>query len=95
MPYLAAIMFDPTISFGTLIGIAAMVLSIIGTYYAAKQQLAIQLSRFESKLDQHSGTISEHSVRMGQYESEMKSVSNALQRLIGASEAKGRFNSRT
>lgn len=79
----AAVVFDPTITFGTVVEIGVVVVSVVGAYYAWKQQISVQLAEFKGTLSEHTRAINDHASRFGRYEQEMKDVSGTLQRLIG------------
>lgn len=79
----AAVVFDPTISFGAVVQIASWVVIVVGAYFAWKQQISVQLAQFKGTLDHHANTIAEHTAKFGSVERDLKDVSNNLQRLMG------------
>ena len=74
--------FDWTITAGTIIQVATMVILAIAAYHAIKGQLAI----FNNTLSTHAKSLEEHSQKLITVDERIIKIVADLQRLIGRSE---------
>lgn len=85
-PIVAAVMFDWTISLGSIVN---AVMLIIGAYAAGVKlyhALDKRIDRFELEISAHAKTLEDHASRMERWESTLFKVVSDLQRVIGRME---------
>lgn len=74
--------FDGTITLGTIIEIAVMVVGIITAWV----KLERKLTSFAVNLEHHASAIEKHTIRLDDVDKKLLSIIGDLQRLIGRSE---------
>lgn len=80
--------FDPTISMGTVIQIAAMIALGIAGWYAFKAKIEV----FENTLREHAKSMTGHASRLDTHETRILELVGNVQRLIGFQQANQIWN---
>lgn len=81
-----ALQFDPTISFGTVVEIGAIIITVVGLYYGVVGKLEL----FKQTLEQHAVQIADHTRRMEKNEDMFSQMAADFHRLMGRIEANDR-----
>lgn len=85
-----ALAFDPTITFGNVVQIAALVVTAFAAYTATTNAIEKRLTSFEGVVRNHAQTLVDHSDRMERHDQKISEVAERLSFLMGQSEARPR-----
>ena len=84
--------FDSTVSFGTVLTIASMIIGLVAAYSKGTKWLGIELTKFEMTLNQHATQLQQQTERMDRYEERYVTIAAHLQRIIGRIEEQDRIS---
>lgn len=78
--------WDPTISFGTVLAIAAVVTSIVGGWFAFRQFMMVELAKMTATLRNHAEQLEQNASELRDQRAANTKLIGEVQRLVGQME---------